>query len=111
MIFESIIQALWGCMPEIASDCIDMTNSSSTYFSIGIGAIIGGIVSWWIYDRQNKTSRIQEQTLEKIQVLGERHDKLLNKMEQIEQHHQMTLDAILELEKKLADIIDKNVHD
>lgn len=29
-----IIYSIWGCVPEFAKDCQDMTNSSSTYFSI-----------------------------------------------------------------------------
>jgi hypothetical protein len=37
---------MWGCIPEITIDCIDMTNSGSTYFGLIIGAILGGIVSW-----------------------------------------------------------------
>jgi hypothetical protein len=37
----------WGCLPELSPNCIDMTNSSSTYLGIIIGAIIGAIISWW----------------------------------------------------------------
>jgi hypothetical protein len=28
------ILVLWGCMPEITRDCIDMTNASSTYLAL-----------------------------------------------------------------------------
>ena len=28
------ILALWGCIAELAKNCVDMTNSSSTYLAI-----------------------------------------------------------------------------
>ena len=43
------ILAVWGCMPEIMKDCADMTNASSTYLSIALGAMIGVGISWWVY--------------------------------------------------------------
>jgi predicted MFS family arabinose efflux permease len=45
------ILAIWGCLPELAKDCTDMTNSSSTYLGIAIGAAIGAVISWWVYNR------------------------------------------------------------
>jgi gas vesicle protein len=92
-------------MPELANDCRDMTNSSSTYFSILIGAIIGALISWWIYNRQKKTSELQDATLVKIKELNERHDDVLKRIQQIEQHHQATLEAILKLEKRLEHLL------
>lgn len=73
-----------------------------------IGAIIGAIVSWWIYNRQKKTSKLQDATLEKIKELNERHDDMLKKIQRIEQHHQSTLEAILDLEKRLEHLIKKD---
>ena len=35
------IFAIWGCMPELAKGCNDMTNSSGTYLGIVVGAAIG----------------------------------------------------------------------
>jgi uncharacterized membrane protein YgaE (UPF0421/DUF939 family) len=101
-----VLYSLWGCIPELAQDCQDMTNSSSTYFSIMIGAIIGGIISWWIYNRQKHISEKQDLTLEKIRKINERHDSLLKRIEEIEQHHQKTLDAILRLDKQIAKLIE-----
>jgi hypothetical protein len=43
------ILAVWGCMSEITNGCMDMTNASSTYLSIAIGAVVGALVSWWLY--------------------------------------------------------------
>jgi hypothetical protein len=47
MLFQ--ILAIWGCMPEITKDCIDMTNASSTYLSIVLGALVGAVISWLVY--------------------------------------------------------------
>lgn len=38
--------AIWGCMPEITKGCIDMTNASSAYLSIVLGAVVGALISW-----------------------------------------------------------------
>jgi len=48
---------------------MDMTNSSSTFLEIIAGAKIGGIVSWWIFNRQKKTSDKQDYTLNRIEQL------------------------------------------
>jgi len=61
------ILAIWGCIPELTKDCIDMTNSSSTYLGIVGGAAIGAVISWWIYNRQKKTSRKQDDILRRIE--------------------------------------------
>ena len=107
MLLSLVVQAIWGCVPEIDSGCQDMTNSSSTYLSILMGAVIGALISWWIYNRQKKTSQLQDSLLEKIRELNERHDDMLKKIQQIERHNQTTLDAILNIEKKLEHIVRK----
>jgi uncharacterized membrane protein YgaE (UPF0421/DUF939 family) len=96
-----ILYALWGCIPELTRDCQDMTNTSSTYFSLLIGAIVGGIVSWWIFKRQKMTSEKQDIAIKRIEMLNENHERLLKRMQQIEQNHQKTLNAIYELNKKI----------
>jgi len=97
----SILLFIWGCIPELSKDCQDMTNSSSTYFSMAVGAVIGAVISWWIYNRQKKTSDTQDKTLNKIENIDERHDSLLNKIEELDRRHDKTLNAILELIKKM----------
>jgi hypothetical protein len=42
-----------------------MTNSSSTYLGVLIGALIGVITSWWIYYRQKKTTEKQDGVIKK----------------------------------------------
>ncbi len=37
---------IWGCIPELYPNCMNMTNSSGTYLGIVVGALIGAIVSW-----------------------------------------------------------------
>ena len=104
---QNFLLATWGCIPELSKDCQDMTNASSTYLGIAIGAIIGGIISWWIYNRQNKTSEKQELTLNHIKELNERHDSILKRLEQSDMRHDSTLNAILELNKKMEHIIER----
>ncbi|MDW0232389.1 MAG: hypothetical protein QOA62_10225 [Nitrososphaeraceae archaeon] len=59
----------WGCIPELYPNCMGMTNSSRTYLGIVVGALIGAIVSWWIFNRQKKTSDKQDYTLNRIEQL------------------------------------------
>jgi len=99
---------LWGCMPELSRDCTDMTNASSTYLGIIGGAIVGGIVSWWIYDRQKKTSKMQENVLCRIKDLEENHDEILKKLEKFEEVHASSFDALEDLSRKIDAILEKN---
>jgi Na+/glutamate symporter len=104
--WQNLLLNIWGCISELSKDCQDMTNASSTYLGIVAGAIVGGIISWWIYDRQKKTSEKQDLTLIRIKELNERHDRILKRLEQSEMRHDSTLNAILELNKKIEQIID-----
>ncbi len=70
----------WGCVPELYPNCMDMTNSSSTYLGIISGAIIGVLISWWIFNRQKKTSDKQDYTLSRIEQLENINEKLLEKI-------------------------------
>jgi hypothetical protein len=105
--WQNLFLDMWGCIPELSKECQDMTNASSTYLGIVIGAIIGGLVSWWIYDRQKKTSEKQDLTLTRIKELNERHDRILKRLEQSDVRHDSTLNAILELDKKIENIIER----
>jgi gas vesicle protein len=97
--------SMWGCVPELAADCVDMTNASSAYLGILVGAIIGGLISWLIYSRQKKTAEKQDFTLERIKELNMRHEKMLETIEAIEEHNKVTLEKILSLEKKIAELV------
>jgi uncharacterized membrane protein YgaE (UPF0421/DUF939 family) len=105
--FQNLLLMTWGCIPELTKDCQDMTNASSTFLGIAIGAIIGGIISWWIYNRQKKTTEKQDLTLNHIKELNERHDRILKRLEQSDMRHDSALNAILELNKKMEHIIER----
>ena len=92
---------LWGCIPETTKGCLDMTNASSTYLGIAAGAVIGGIVSWWIYNRQKKTAEIQDLALNRIKELDENHDIILKRIEDIDSRHEEILNKMLDLNKKI----------
>lgn len=59
----------WGCIPELYPNCMRMINSSGTFLGIIVGALIGAIVSWWIFNRQKNTSDKQDYTLNRIEQL------------------------------------------
>ena len=99
------ILVIWGCVPEITRGCLDMTNASSTYLSIAIGAVVGALISWWVYKIQKNTTFKQEDTLRRINDLEESHDKVLKSIEQFQNHQERVLIEILTLDKKIDAII------
>jgi hypothetical protein len=98
--------SLWGCVPEFTKNCVDMTNASSMYVSLGLGAIIGAVISWWIYNIQKKTSMKQDETLRRINELDESHDRVLKSIRNFQQHQEKLLNKILSLDKKIDTIVD-----
>jgi hypothetical protein len=105
--WQNLLLDIWGCIPELSKDCQDMTNAASTYLGILVGAIFGGIISWWIYRGQKKTSDKQDLTLSHIKELDERRDVILKRLEESDRRHDATLNAILELNKKIEQIIER----
>ena len=93
--------SIYGCIPELSSGCVDMTNSSSTYLGVVIGALIGIIISWWIYYRQKKTTEKQDEVIKKIADLEELHLTLLKKIERLDKQHEKTLKSILNMEERM----------
>jgi Na+/glutamate symporter len=85
---------------------MDMTNSSSTYLGIIAGAMIGGIISWWIFDRQKKTSDKQDYTLKRIEQLENNNEKLLEKIKVIEEKNEKLLEKIFDLNKKIDSLLE-----
>lgn len=96
-----IILDLWGCMTELSKNCADMSNAASTYLGIIAGAMIGSVVSWWIYNRQKSTSEQQDRILGKIKDLEENHTDILKKLADFDDKHESSLDAIQELDRKI----------
>lgn len=95
----------WGCIPEITTNCQDMTNASSTYLSIVIGVVVGAVISWLIYSRQKNTSDKQDLVLNWIRELQERQESLLKKIEKIDERNEAILNRILELDEKTKDSV------
>ena len=99
----------WGCIE--AFDCKefgDLSNIAATYIGIVAGFVLGGLVSWWIYNRQQKTTVKQQEILDHIVNLEEKHENILEKHELIlqkiqtvEQNHEEMLNNILTLDKKI----------
>jgi uncharacterized membrane-anchored protein YhcB (DUF1043 family) len=99
----------WGCMPEITRGCVDMTNASSTYLSIAIGAVVGVLISLWVYKIQKNTTIRQEETLRRISYVEESHDKVLKSIEQFQNRQERVLSEILSLDKKINAIMSKTL--
>lgn len=97
----------WGCIPEIAKGCIDMTNTSSTYLSIVLGALLGIVIAWWIYKIQKKTTMKQDETLRRINELEESHNKVLKSMQHVQRHQERLLKEILNLDRKIDAVTEK----
>jgi membrane protein implicated in regulation of membrane protease activity len=97
----------WGCIPEIAKGCIDMTNTSSTYLSIVLGALLGIVIAWWIYKIQKKTTMKQDETLRRINELEESHYKVLKSMQHVQRHQERLLKEILNLDRKIDAMTEK----
>jgi formate/nitrite transporter FocA (FNT family) len=95
--------ASWKCFTFFGMECdkIDISNTWSTWVGIIVGGAIGAAITWWIYYRQKKTSEKQEQIIERIRYLEEKHDSILKSIEAI-------LNQILILGKKIDSIIEDN---
>lgn len=99
---------LWGCMTELSRNCADMSNAASTYLGIIAGAIVGSVVSWWIYNRQKATSDQQDKILSRIRDLEENHSDILKRLSDFDDKHESSLDAIEELGRKIDLLLDKS---
>ena len=95
------ILAIWGCIPEFAKDCIDMTNSSSAYLGIAGGIAIGAVISWWIYNRQNKIGGTHEDILQRIEKLEEKNTNILAHLDAFAKRHDNILNKILHLNENI----------
>lgn len=89
----------WGCLPEFNSSVyhcakeVDVSNAASMWVGIIIGALIGLVITWWVYYRQKKLSDKQEKVMERMYELTTSHEVILNK--------------ILSLEEKMDTLIER----
>ena len=104
MLLEIFI--MWGCVD--LKDCFsagDLSNIASTYIGIIIGAFIGGFISWLIYNRQEKISKTQDTMLSGIKKLQDKQEHILEKIQTFEQNHDIILNDIFMLEKKIDSLL------
>ena len=97
----------WGCIPETTPGCIDMTNTSSTYLSIAIGAVVGALISWFVYALQKRSTLKQDENLQRLKELDERHDNILKLIQHFQNHQEKLLEQILGIEKKIDFLIER----
>ncbi len=98
----------WVCFTEFGqTDCNDMSNASSTYIGLAAGAAIGGGISWWIYNRQNKTSRKQDDILDSIKEIERKNKEILTHLESYAKHHDLVLKKILHLDEHIEALTKK----
>ena len=86
---------------------MDMTNASSTYLSIAVGAVVGALISWLVFYLQKKSTVKQEENLQRLNELNESHDRILKLIQQFQKHQERMLDQILSMDKKIDSSIEK----
>jgi hypothetical protein len=92
----------WVCFTEFDhTDCRDMSNTSSTYIGLAAGAAIGGVISWWVYNRQNKISRTQDHILHHIEQIEQKNGEILTHLESYAKHHDLVLNKILLIDETI----------
>jgi uncharacterized membrane-anchored protein YhcB (DUF1043 family) len=84
-----------------------MTNASSTYLSIAIGAVVGALISWLVYALQKKSAVKQDEILKKLKELDEMQDTILKLIQDFQKHQEDLLQQILSLDKKIDSIIER----
>ena len=78
------------------------------YLSIALGAIVGGLITWWVYKIQKKTTAKQDETLRRINILEESHDRALKSIHLFQQHQETLLEKILSMETKIDAFVEDN---
>jgi hypothetical protein len=94
----------WGCLKELSpkdNECYDMSNAASAYLGIIAGAAVGGVITWWIYNLQNKTSRKQDHILHHIEEIEQKNRKILIHLEAYAKHQDLVLNKIFLLNENI----------
>ena len=73
-----------------------------------MGVIVGSIISWWIYNRQKRTSEQQDKILSRIVDLEKNHSEILKKLADFDDKHENSFDAIQELDRKIDALLKKD---
>ena len=98
----------WICFTEFdQTNCKDMSNASSTYIGLAAGAAIGGVISCWIYNGQNKTSRKQDDILDSIEKIEQKNNEILTQLESYAKHQDLVLKKILHVDEHIEALTKK----
>ena len=72
------------------------------------------VITWWVYFRQKMISKQQDDLLEKVKELVEKNvnleesqEKMLKSIEEFQKHHETVLNQILQLDKKIDNLLKK----
>ena len=79
-------------------DTGDISNVFSTIVGTIVEILIGSVISWWIYNRQQKTADNQDKT-KHLEELGIKQEHILEKVQAFEDKHENMLNNILTLDK------------
>jgi Na+/glutamate symporter len=72
----------------------DLSNTAAKYIGIVAGFVLGGLISWWIYNRQEKTADNQDKTVKHLEELGIKEEHILEKVQAFEEKHDNILNNI-----------------
>lgn len=99
---------IWECFYYVGCMVgVDITNTAATYIGITMGTVIALGISWFIYNRQKRTSEQQDNLLSHIKQMEEKHELLLNRIEIFEENNNKLLNNIFTLEKKIDSLLEK----
>jgi len=102
----------WLCVEaQHCPDTGDISNVFSTIIGTLVGILIGGGISWWIYNRQQKTAVKQDKTLNHVEKLGIKQEHILVKVQAFEEKHEDMLNNILTLDKKIDSLLESKKYE
>jgi LPXTG-motif cell wall-anchored protein len=96
----------WLCVEAQYCQTGDISNVFSTILGTVVGLVIGGGISWWIYNRQQKTVNKQDKTLKHVEELGIKQEYILKKIKIFEEKHDKMLNNILTFDKKIDSLLE-----
>ncbi len=65
------------------------------------GIAIGSVISWWIYNRQNKIGGTHDDILQRIEKLEEKNTNILANLDAFAKRHDNILNKILHLNENI----------